>query len=34
MKNIITILMVAVISLWGGDQFRTEFVHLKSACSP
>ncbi|ECI1616827.1 hypothetical protein S827_20350 [Salmonella enterica subsp. enterica serovar Give] len=21
-------------SLWGGDQFRTEFVHLKSACSP
>ncbi|EIJ7820628.1 hypothetical protein LJN20_004078 [Salmonella enterica] len=20
--------------LWGGDQFRTEFVHLKSTCSP
>lgn len=20
--------------MWGGDQFWTEFVHLKSACSP
>lgn len=20
--------------VWGGDQFWTEFVHLKSACSP
>lgn len=20
--------------VWGGDQFRTEFVHLKSTCSP
>lgn len=23
-----------VAHVWGGDQFRTEFVHLKSACSP
>lgn len=23
-----------VNDVWGGDQFWTEFVHLKSACSP
>lgn len=24
----------AAKQMWGGDQFWTEFVHLKSACSP
>lgn len=27
-------LVMGIVSVWGGDQFWTEFVHLKSACSP
>lgn len=26
--------MMFFMLVWGGDQFWTEFVHLKSACSP